>query len=322
MSRSANPIAVGTFVVGTLLLTFLMILFFSGGHWWSKRDRYVLVYDTSIKGLNVGAPVTIKGVKIGEVSDIKARMYGESLSIFNTVTVEIDPQLLKREGHHSRSGEMLDELIKRGLCAQLRLQSLLTGLLYVDVDFRPDKNARIKDIPTDYRQIPTTPTDLERLTRDLEAIDLNKLGENLQEIVTGINKLVNDSSLQNLVKSTEQTLIAVRSSADAVKLQANRFGDAVVPLAQHGDQTIQELNRTLPQLTAKLDATLATLQQTSIALQKTSANTSYLTSDDSPLLYRIEAAATSVNSAAEQVRRLTDTLERQPEAVLRGKQEN
>lgn len=322
MSRHANPVAVGAFVFGTLILTFLMILFFSGGHFWSPRDRYELVYDTSIKGLNVGAAVTIKGVKIGEVIDIKARMYGDSLNIFNTVTVEIDPKMLEREGQHSRRGELIDELIKRGLCAQLRLQSLLTGLLYVDVDFRPGKNAQTKNIQTEYKQIPTTPTDLEQLTRDLEAIDVNKLGKNLQEIVSGINTLVNDSSLQNLVKNTEQTLIAVRTSADAVKLQAGRFGEVVLPLAQHSDQTVQELNRTLPQLTAKLDETLATLQQTAIALQKTSANTTYLTSEDSPLLYRIESAATSVNSAAEQVRRLTDTLERQPEAILRGKKEN
>jgi paraquat-inducible protein B len=321
MSRNANPVAVGAFVFGTLLLGFLMILFLSGGHWWSQRDHYVLIYDTSIKGLNIGAPVTIKGVKIGEVTDIKARMYGDSLSIFNTVTVEIDPHMLERESTHSERGELIDELIRRGLCAQLRLQSLLTGLLYVDVDFRPEKTASIKNIQTAYKQIPTTPTDLEQLTRDLEAIDINKLGENLQQIVTGVNQFVNDSSLQNLVKNTEQTLIAVRTSADAVKLQATRFGDAMVPLAQHGDQTVQELNRTLPQLIAKLDQTMMALQQTALALQKTSANTTYLTSDDSPLLYRLESAAASVNGAAEQVRRLTDTLEHQPEALLYGKQE-
>ncbi|MDB6062703.1 MAG: paraquat-inducible protein [Verrucomicrobiaceae bacterium] len=320
MSRNANPVTVGAFVVGTLLLAFLMLLFFSGGHWWSKRDRYVLIYDTSIKGLNIGAPVTIKGVKIGEVTDIKARMYGDSLSIFNTVTVDIDPKMLERDGERD-GGELIDELIKRGLCAQLRLQSLLTGLLYVDVDFHPDKIAQIKKIPSPYKQIPTTPTDLEQLTRDLESIDVNKLGENLQQIVNGVNQFVNDSSLQNLVKNVEETLIAVRTSADAVKLQANRFGNAVIPLAEHGDQTVVELNRALPEMTVKLDQTLAALQQTAAALQQTSANTTYLTSEDSPLLYRIEAAAASVNGAAEQVRRLTDTLEHHPEALIYGKQE-
>jgi paraquat-inducible protein B len=321
MSRNANPVAVGAFVFGALLLAFFMLLFFSGGNWWSPRDRYALIYDTSIKGLNIGAPVTIKGVKIGEVIDIKAHMFGDSLDIFNTIIIEVDPKALERDGQQYSSGELLDELIKRGLCAQLRLQSLLTGLLYVDVDFKPEKNAQIKDVPSPYKQIPTAPTDLEQLTRDLESIDINKLGENLQDIVNGVDKFINDEALQNTMKNIEETLLAVRTSADAVKLQANRVGDAVVPLAQHSDQTVQELNRTLPQLVSKLDETMSALQQTSAALQKASTNTAYLTSEDSPLLYRIEAAATSVNSAATQVQRLTDTLERQPEALLYGKQE-
>lgn len=322
MSRNANPVAVGAFIVGTLTLAFLLMLFFSGGHWFSQRDRYVLIYDTSIKGLNVGAPVTIKGVKIGEVTDIKARMYKNSLNVYNNVVLEIDPGTLEREGEHGNSQQLIDELIKRGLRAQLKLQSLLTGLLYVDVDFHPEKIARIQDVPTEYRQIPTIPTDLEQLTRDLESIDINKLGENLQQIVDGINHFVNDDSLQNLMKNVDATLVAVRTSADAVHTQADKFGSNIVPLAQHGDEAIQELNRALPQLITKLDSTMASLQQASNALQKTTANATYLTSEDSPLLYRIETAAGSVNSAAEQLRRLSDTLERQPESLLYGKQEN
>ena len=321
MSRSANPITVGAFVLGILILAFLLVLFFSGGNWFSKRNHYVLIYDSSTKGLNVGAPVTLKGVKIGEVTDIKARMYSNSLAVLNTVTIEIDPAMIEREDVKENGGALMDEMIKRGLSAQLRLQSLLTGLLYVDVDFRPDKERRLKDVPTEHQQIPTTRTDLEQLTRDLESIDINKLGENLQQIVSGVNSFINDKSLQNMMKNIDDTLVAVRTSADAVRASANNVGTAIVPLAQHGDQTIAELNRALPELITKLDSTMSALQQTAASLQKMSANATYLTSEDSPLLYRLDSAAASVNSAAEQVRRLSDTLERQPESLLYGKQE-
>lgn len=321
MSRNANPVIVGSFIFGALLLTFLLVLFFSGGHWFSHRDRYELVYSTSIKGLNVGAPVTIKGVKIGEVVDIKARLDGKSLDIYNTVIVEIDPRMLERDGKQGANPALISELIKRGLRAQLKLQSLLTGLLYVDVDFHPEKPPRLQPIHTDYPQIPTVPTDLEQLTRDLESIDINRLGENLQQIVDGINRFVSDESLQGLVKNMNQTLTAVRTSADAVRAQANNIGANIVPLAQHGDQMMQDVNRALPQMMEKLDATSAALQQTSQALQKTTANITYLTSEDSPLLYRIENAANSVNGAAERLRSLSDTLEQQPESLLFGKKE-
>jgi paraquat-inducible protein B len=321
MSRSANPVTVGAFIVGMLVLAFLLVLFFTGGHWFNKRDHYTLVYDSSIKGLNLGAPVTLKGVKIGEVSDIKARMYGSSLAVFNNVTIEIDPDMLEREDMHENSAALMDDMIKRGLGAQLRLQSLLTGLLYVDVDFHPEKQRLLKEIPTAYKQIPTTPTDLEQLTRDLEAIDINKLGENLQQIVNGVNTFINDRGLQNVMTNINDTLDAVHASADAVRTSADNISTSMVPLAQHSDATVTELNRTLPELIGKLDATMSALQQTAASLQKTSANATYLTSEDSPLLYRIENAAASVNTAAEQVRHLSDTLERQPEALLYGKQE-
>lgn len=318
MSRSANPVAVGAFVVGTIVLALLLAIFFGGGHWLSSRERFVLIYDTSIKGLNVGAPVTIKGVKIGEVVDIKAHMYENSLSILNSVVIEVDPDALEREGS-SNGAELMDELVKRGLRAQLRLQSLLTALLYVDVDFHPDKPAQYKDVKTRYKQLPTTPTDLEQLTRDLEAIDINKLGENFQQIVDGVNELINDKALQHLVQDMSDTLASVRAAADQLKLQSQAFGDRTAPLLADGQQTLQQLNSALPQLTTDLQQTLVALRQASESLQKTTANTTYLTSEDSPLIYRIDRAADSVNKAAEQVHRLTDALERQPESLIYGK---
>lgn len=322
MSRSANPVTVGAFVLGMLVLAFLLVLFFTGGHWFSKRNHYTLVYETSIKGLNVGAPVTLKGVKIGEVTEIKARMYNSSLAVFNNVTLEINPNLLEREDIAESGGALIDDMIKRGLCAQLRLQSLLTALLYVDVDFHPEKQRLLKDVPTEYQQIPTTPTDLEQLTHDLEAIDIGKLSQNLEQIVTGMNSFINDRGLQKAMTNINETLEAIHTSADAVHASADNISAAMVPLAQHSDATVKELNRTLPELIGKLDATMSALQQTAASLQKTSANATYLTSEDSPLLYRIENAAASVNAAAAQVRHLSDTLERQPEALLFGKQES
>ncbi len=321
MSRSANPVTVGAFVFGMLLLAFLLVLFFTGSSWFSQRDRYTLVYETSIKGLNIGAPVTLKGVKIGEVADIRARMYGDSLAVFNNITLEIDPHMLERENGRDDSRGLMEDMIKRGLCAQLRLQSLLTGLLYVDVDFRPDKERQLQDVPTAHTQIPTTRTDLEQLTRDLESIDIGQLSENLQQIVSGINSFVNDKGLQNTINNLNEMLEATRTSADSVRIAANNISASVVPLATNGNQTVVTLNQKLPALIDKLDTTLVALQQTAASLQQASANTSHLTSEDSPLLYRLENAAASIDAAATQVKQLSDTLERQPESLLYGKQE-
>lgn len=321
MSRTANPVAVGAFVLGTLLLAVLLVVFFSDGRLFGAHERYVLLYDSSIKGLNVGAPVTIKGVKIGQVAEIKASMDTDTLSVLNTVTIEIDPDALERNGSNKRGDELMEDLIEHGLRAQLRLQSLLTGLLYVDVDFHPGKLAQYKKVKTAHKQIPTIPTGLEQLTQDLETIDVNKLGENFQQIVDGVNKLINDPNLQHMGASIEETLVSVRGAADQLRMQSARLETRLAPLLDNGDRLLGEFSDAVPQLTGKLDTTLAALNRAAGQLEQAAGNTTYLTSEDSPLLYRIDTAATNVNAAAEQVRRLTDMLERQPETLLFGKSE-
>ncbi|MET0377407.1 MAG: MlaD family protein [Spongiibacteraceae bacterium] len=319
MSRSANPLAVGAFILGSLLLTFFLLLFFTGSSWLSSRENYVLLYDTSIKGLNVGAPVTIKGVKIGQVIDIKAGIYGNSMGVLNTVTLEIDTKTLE-VADDSKTLSM-EALVERGLRAQLRLQSLLTGLLYVDVDFHPDKIAQYKNVKTRYKQLPTTPTDLEQLTRDLEAIDVNKLGQDLQQIVGGINQLVNDPSIQHLARDLGQTVTAMRTAANDVSVASKDFNDRFKPLASNANDLVVTLNNDLPQLVKKLDGTLIALEQASQSVNRSAANTEFLTSDDSPLLYRINTAANSIDSAADKLRNLSELLEREPQALIYGKQE-
>jgi paraquat-inducible protein B len=319
VSRNANPVTVGAFVLVALALAVTLLLMFNQGAWWNQQQHYVLIYDRSIKGLNVGAPVTIKGVKIGEVKEITVRMKGTS--VFNSVVIAINPDALERDGKSSDK-EMMDDLIERGLRAQLRLQSLLTAMLYVDIDFYPDKQASIADVETRYKQIPTIPTDLEQLQRNLESIDFAELGSNLKQIVDGVNHLINDKSLQRLGGDISSTLHAVREAANEIDLQAERLGAQLAPLSQKTDKTLDEINRTLPRLTQSLDQTLATLQQTAQTLHDTADNAAFLLSEDSPLLHRLDSTAASVNAAANQLRQLTETLDNQPESIIFGKNED
>jgi len=318
VSRNANPITVGAFVLGALALAVVLVVLFKQGGWWNKNQHYVLIYDRSIKGLSVGAPVTIKGVKIGEVTEIIARMAKDN-SVFNSVVISINTELFEREDTSDK--EMMEELVERGLRAQLRLQSLLTAMLYVDIDFHPDKPATVANVKTRYPQIPTIPTDLEQLQSNLESIDFAKLGQNLQDIVNGVNQLINDKSLQRLSGDVSNTLLAVQDAANQINRQAEQLGAQLTPLTSKSDRTLDEINRTLPQLMKNLDTTLLTLQQTAKTLDSTASNAAFLTSEDSPLLYRIDNAANSVNAAAEQLRRLTQTLDDQPESIIFGKSE-
>jgi paraquat-inducible protein B len=316
MSRKVSPVAVGGFILGTLALGIALLLFFSGNNFWSAKQRYTLVYDSSIKGLNIGAPVTLKGVKIGQVTDIRATFYAESQRVLNEVTIEINPDTLTLEGDERSA---LDNLLAGGLSAQLRMQSLLTGLLYVDADLRPQAAATTQPVKTRHPQIPTVPTDLERITRDLENVDVAKLSNDLQQIVDGLNQLVNDPALRGLASELSQTLQSMRGAVEQLSAQSQRLEQRLSPLAGQTETLLATLNGEIPALARRLDGNLDALQVSLQAMQRAADNTAYLTSEDSPLVYRINNAASNVSEAANEIKRLADTLERQPESVLFGK---
>lgn len=320
MSRKVSPVAVGGFILATLAIGVGLLLFFGDNNFWSAKQRYTLVYDSSIKGLGIGAPVTLKGVTIGQVIDIRATFYTDTQQVLNSVTVEIDSDTLELENGEQRPP--IEDLLENGLSAQLRMQSLLTGLLYVDADMRPNTPAKTHPVETPYPQIPTIPTDLERITRDLESIDVAKLSQDLQQIVSGVNRFINNPTLANIATELEQTLVSTRGAVEQLREQSTRLEHRLAPLADQSGALLTTLNRELPGLSRRLDANLAAMENSVKSIQVAADNTAYLTSEDSPLVYRINSAALNVSDAANEIKRLADALERQPESLLFGKPHN
>lgn len=317
MSRKVSPVAVGGFILGALALGIALLLFFSDHNFWSSKQRYTLIYDSSIKGLTIGAPVTLKGVKIGQVIDIRATFYTDKQYVLNSVTVEINSDTLVLENGDQRPP--IEDLLNNGLSAQLRMQSLLTGLLYIDADMRPDTPSKTYQVETPYTQIPTIPTDLERITRDLESVNIAKLSQDLQQIVDGVNRFISNPALNNIATELEKTLIATRETVEQLRGQSARLEQRLTPLADQSNNLLVTLNRELPVLSQRLDANLTALQTSIQAIQQAADNTAYLTSEDSPLVYRVNHAAANVSEAANEIKRLADALERQPESLLFGK---
>lgn len=316
MSRTVHPTAVGTFVLGIILLVAMLTLFFSSSPWWSQRDRYVLLYDSTIRGLNVGAPVAIKGVQIGQVTDITAQLYQDTMEVLNTVTIEIDPKALELSGDHP---VQLDELVGSGLRAQLRTQSLLTGLLYVNVDFFPERPAQYHQVQTRYTQLPTMPTELQQLSRDLESTDVMSIIGDLQFALEGAGRFLNDPALHQLPEQLNATLISLQTATDELARSSGTLIERHVAFADNANALLTQTGTALPEFITKLDDALISLKETSALMASSAANTAFLTSDDSPVLYRVSSAARSIDAAAAQLQRLTELLEREPQSLLFGR---
>jgi paraquat-inducible protein B len=302
MSKQANKSLIGAFVVGAMVLVVVGILTFGSGQFMKEMKKFVLYFDGSIKGLNVGAPVNIRGVKVGEVTDIKVRFEGEDFAVRTPVFIEIDPDKFS-EFSEQKAGEylkrlrlnkMVDLLIKRGLRAQLQSQSLVTGQLLVALDFYPDKPINLVGGETGYQEMPTIPSTIEQLTKTIEKLPLEELVNRVMDIVKGIDRVINSPELQGSISSLNQTL------QSAQKLVQN-IDEQIVPLSSEAKEVIESATATLVQAEGALSN-----------LKKNTAETS-------TLRYEVDNTLRELSSAASSLHDLTDYLQRHPESLLRGK---
>ena len=159
MSKKASPTVIGAFVVGAMALVVVGILYFGSGQFMKKKDVFILYFKDSVKGLQIGAPVKYKGVRIGSVTDIKLRFNRETYSFYIPVIIETDPDRIEDFGgdaediriyEETSDEEIIEQMIEKGLRAQLQMQSLVTGLLFVQFE-RYSPNCSLNDHQTDRR---------------------------------------------------------------------------------------------------------------------------------------------------------------------------
>lgn len=315
MGRKPNPAVIGAFVLGALALGLVGLLVFGSGKYFSKFTHYVIYFPGSVNGLVVGAPVKFRGVPIGTVSDIElvfATNDGAS-SVRIPVYVSIEPENIKRDG------EVLDmtdpatqaSLIKAGLRAQLQTQSLVTGLLFVQLDFFPDTEVSyVLPQPSKPVEIPAIPTALEQassVAREIiDELRNVKFGPMIQEAsaaLQGINQLVNSPSVRATLDQLPQTVKELNGAIADARGLVHRIDGQVGPLAR------------------ELDATLATAQRTLASVEQTATATGTLLAPGSPLDYDLRATLQDVGRAAQAIQYLADYLERDPTALIYGKPE-
>jgi paraquat-inducible protein B len=134
MSKQANKTLIGAFVVGAIALVVAGIIIFGSGDFFAERPKFVMFFEGSVNGLNVGAPVTFRGVKIGTVTEVNLYFNPQDMSLKIPVYVEFDPKsmvLEKGSWQKSERYEYIKQFIDRGLRAKLQLQSMVTGLLMI-----------------------------------------------------------------------------------------------------------------------------------------------------------------------------------------------
>ena len=226
MGSKISPTMIGAFVVGAIVLVVAGVLLFGGGKFFQEKLPYVLFFDSSVEGLNAGAPVVFRGVQVGQVTAITA------LADPQTFDLRIKVKHRTRAGRHQGGGRAASTsrinarrssgLIQRGVRASLRMQSFVTGLLFVALDFHPDTPIRLLGLDPTVPELPTIPSDMDQLKSTIQQAmaELRKLP--LEAILNEVMAMLKRVNTLLETPELKQALVALRDvMTDARQLLAH-----------------------------------------------------------------------------------------------------
>lgn len=326
MSEKRTKTVIGAFVVGAIALIVVGVVAFGSGQMFLKKQSYLQYFDESVKGLTVGAPVMFRGVKIGTVVAIKLEGDFDQLRFAVPVVTEINTDAFPFAGVGIHAAEAHQALLGKGLCAQLQIQSFLTGQLMINLDFIPDRPTQLNpNCPPKCLQIPTITSPSQELAQKLDSLSIKTLMDNATTMLDNFNRLVTNTAwpdlaveLTSLVDDTRKAVTTLEREAEQSFAQLRQTLTATADAAAALERTLAfeqgpsaDLLREATDMVTEAKRVLASLDQ---AVQTADARLR----DDRPLAEMREAFR-DVGSAAQAVRLLADTLERHPEAILRGK---
>lgn len=349
MKRNAHPTRIGLFVLAALSLLVAAVVVVSGGGLFSQRERAVAYFEGSVYGLQLGAPVVFRGVRLGSVVGIGVVYQGQPGRYAIPVQIEVERGRIAGV-NGSEAGVSVADLVTQGLTAQLATQSLLTGLLYVDLDLRPASTAARPGrapAPGAMPEIPTVATTIQALQKQLQNLDLAQLLSDVSAVAASARQLSGDRQLRQALQ--DSLTQAAGAGADLRRLVA-RLDQRLGPLADAAQGTLGATRRTAEQWGGAVDGmngaidrvgraadsvngtmgrfdrlaeaaqpALNSVQRAADDLARTAAALRNATADDSGLMQQFERAAQDMARASRAVRDLADLLERQPEALIRGR---
>jgi phospholipid/cholesterol/gamma-HCH transport system substrate-binding protein len=326
MSKQANKTVIGIFVVGAIALVVIAIVVLGSGKFFKKTFRAVCYFESSVAGLNIGAPVVFRGVRIGSVTDVILRADATTLVFTIPVYIEIEPDRLEVIGARPRAGQYLTPLIDRGLRASLETQSLVTGQMQVGLDFQPDKPAKFVATDKTTPEIPTIPTPMQELAKKIQKLPIDEIFEKLSSTLSKIDNLVGSPEIVEAIRSVNLALGDVRKLVQNVDTRIEPLASSIEgtvndygKLARDASNKIDTLSLGLSDTIKEIQKAVSGIEKTLEQAQLTLAQARQTLSEDSTLSYEITETLQELQKGARSIRLLADDLKRRPESAIWGK---
>jgi paraquat-inducible protein B len=323
MSAKTHPRLVGAFVLGAIALVLVAIVFLSSGGWFQDRNRFVVFFPGSVKGLQRGSEVTFRGVRVGEVIEVSAFQTGipdDPIQI--EVVCELYGDVVKTpEGVEDVYEDLNQEeavalLIEQGVRARMVSASLLTGQKYIELDFMPDAPARLAGLSRRYPEVPTTPTALERVGERMEdlmnkiaEVPLDQVVENVQKAIQAARELLESEEIRGTIEDVHRGVQGLEPTLEETRKTLGAARETIESLGKETEGLGDDVSQTLAELRQRLERT----EQTFTALEATLRGADDARVDVSETLVELEQALKAF-------RHLAEYIQTHPEAILQGKE--
>jgi len=322
MSQKPNPTSIGLFIVIGVALGVTGLLLFSSSKLFTKTLDCIIYFDQSLNGLQAGAPVKVRGVTIGSVKRVMVRFNEATNDYAMPVIIELQQKLINErlsEPLVTFTGAYLEERVKAGMRASLQAESLVTGVLYVELRRNPKAPPPVfHQVEKRYPEIPTEPTQIQALMDNLASLDIKGISTNINAVIVRLDKVLESmhmgeislavtntlSSINELVASPEITnsLVALRATLDQYKTLGEKLTGRVDPLAESVTNSLAEANRTLAQL------------------RGTAENLRGMLRPEAPLQHDLDQLLRQMAGTAESVSTLMQFLQQHPNALITGRE--
>ncbi len=354
MGKRANPTLIGAFVIGAAALAIAVVILFGSGQFFNRSLGYVMFFNTSVEGLSVGAPVSFRGVPVGSVTRIESKWGTGIIAVY----VSLDPKAFGNARSAEVQGMLRDAVERQGLRAQLRTQSVLTGQLYVALDFFRNTPVSLLRLDASVPEIPVVPTTLEQVTTRVEQLldqmsklPIARLLEDTAHAMASIDALVRSPEIPGTLQAIRQMVARLDRAVGAMQTD---LANAVASFKATADSTrtaLGDFSQTTARISGKLDTELealhgvltnsagviqdvhkeiaplaASIRNTADAsralLQQARTSLGALEgtlNGTSPVGARAVEALQELRAASRSLRTLADYLDQHPEAILRGK---
>ena len=243
VQKKANPKLIGSFILAAFFIFTAVFLMINRSRLFSHSIKYVLYFQGSIKGLNVGSPVVFNGVPIGRVISISLITDVQTLEIQTPVYIETNQNSFIVINTHGRSKsdvkKFTDKMIAKGLRAKLENQSLLTGQMIVAMGFYPDTPVVLQDKQTKILEIPTLPSTSQELLKTFQKLPLQETFTNLNRLLTETIQLVQtvNSDSPKVMKNMVEISSNLANVSEKAEKALNSFNE--------DSRTMMDLNKML-----------------------------------------------------------------------------